>query len=414
MPAAAARPGASPTAVIAVTAMAAGVAQGFGRFTYALVLPAVQADLLGSYALAGLLGTLNVVGYLAGTALVSVASTRLAPAALIRTGLVASTVGLATSAAAPSAVVLAVGMVVAGLGGAFIWVPAPGLAGSVVPVARRGFAVGVVGSGIGISVVLASQLAGLVRRVAGEGAWRQVWAVEAGLAAVVLVVALVWLRPPAADSAAVRVRLSALQAVPGWVGLAGGYAAYGFGYAIYVNYLVAALEEDAGFSPAHASSVFAALGVAMACGGVLLGRLSDRLGRRPVLIGGYVAMATCPLLALTGREPWALVSAVVFGLAMSGIPTVIAAHLGDALHPRSFPAAFGAVTLAFGVAQVAGPQLGGWLTGRTGSFTVAFCVSAVVALVGAGASASMPAGGTTGRGPDPAGALSRPAGPGSG
>jgi MFS family permease len=151
----------------------------------------------------------------------------------------------------------------------------------------------------------------------------------------------------------------------------------------------------------------------MACGGVLVGRLSDRLGRRPALIGGYVAMAACPLLALTGREPWALVSAVVFGLAMSGIPTVIAAHLGDTLHPRSFPAAFGAVTLAFGVAQVAGPQLGGWLTGRTGSFTVAFCVSAAVALAGAGASASMPSAAAPGR-DDSADLLSRPAGPGSG
>jgi hypothetical protein len=35
----AARPATSPSGTIAVTAMAAGVAQGFGRFTYALVLP---------------------------------------------------------------------------------------------------------------------------------------------------------------------------------------------------------------------------------------------------------------------------------------------------------------------------------------------------------------------------------------
>jgi predicted MFS family arabinose efflux permease len=252
---------------------------------------------------------------------VSVASTRLAPADLIRTGLVASTAGLATSAAAPNAAVLAVGMVLAGLGGAFIWVPAPGLAGSVVPSHAAASPSGWSGSGIGVSVVLASQLAGLVRRTrrarargARCGPWRPGWRPWSWSSR--------WCgcgRPPptAPPSASAS---PPCRAVPGWVGLAGGYAAYGFGYAIYVNYLVAALRGGRRLLPRPRLVVFAALGVAMACGGVLVGRLSDRLGRRPALIGGYVRHGACPLLALTGREPWALVSAVVFGLAMSGHP----------------------------------------------------------------------------------------------
>lgn len=381
---------ASPLLVVLLAWAAAAVAQAFGRFTYALVLPAVQADLLGSYAVAGLLGTLNVAGYLLGTALVTVTSTRSEPATLIRIGLVGSTVGLALAAVAPSAVALAVGMTVAGVGGAFIWVPAPGLVGSVVSPERRGLAVGVVGSGIGVGIVFASQLAGAVRRAAGDEAWRQVWAVEAGLAVVVLVAALVWLRPPPVAAGGASVRVSALREVPGWVGLTVGYASYGLTVSLYMNYVVAALEDDAGFSPGHAASVFAALGVAMAVGGVLVGRLSDRTGRRLALITAYATMAACPLLVLTGREPWALLSAVAFGIAMSGIPTVIAAHLSDTLHPRAFAAAFGALTLAFGVAQVVGPQLGGWLASRTGSFTVAFSVAAAAGAVGALASRDLP------------------------
>jgi predicted MFS family arabinose efflux permease len=381
---------ASPWLVIALAWAAAGVAQGFGRFTYALILPAVQEDLLGSYAVAGLLGTLNVAGYLLGTALVTVASTRTEPGRLIRIGLVGSTSGLALAATAPSAPVLALGMTVAGIGGAFIWVPAPGLVGSVVSPERRGLAVGVVGSGIGVGIVFASQLAGAVRRVAGDEAWRQVWAVEAGIAVVVLVAALVWLRPPVAELGGAAVRVSALREVPGWVGLTVGYATYGLTVSLFMSYLVAALEDDAGFTPGHAASVYAALGVSMAVGGVLVGRLSDRTGRRLALIGGYAAMGACPLLVLTGREPWALLSAVAFGIAMSGVPTVIAAHLSDTLHPRAFAAAFGALTLAFGVAQVLGPQLGGWLASRTGSFTLTFTVAATAGLVGAVASRDLP------------------------
>jgi hypothetical protein len=47
--------------------LAAAVAQGFGRFGYALLLPAVNADLVHSCAMARLLDTLNLTAYLAGT-----------------------------------------------------------------------------------------------------------------------------------------------------------------------------------------------------------------------------------------------------------------------------------------------------------------------------------------------------------
>ena len=75
---------------------------------------------------------------------------------------------------------------------------------------------------------------------------------------------------------------------------------------------------------------------------------------------------------------------------MSGAPAVLAAHLADWLDPRRFAAAFGAVTLVFGLAQLVGPQLGGWIADRTGSFTTAFLVAAVAALGAAVASATLP------------------------
>jgi MFS family permease len=75
---------------------------------------------------------------------------------------------------------------------------------------------------------------------------------------------------------------------------------------------------------------------------------------------------------------------------MSGAPAVLAAHLADSLEPRRFAAAFGAVTLVFGLAQLVGPQLGGWIADGTGSFTPAFLVAAAAALGAAVASATLP------------------------
>src|SRR5690349_24444386 len=72
-----------PRVLLPLLVVAAAVAQGFGRFGYALLLPAVNTDLVHSYAIAGLLGTLNLTAYLVGTLVVSLTAHRLAPAASV-------------------------------------------------------------------------------------------------------------------------------------------------------------------------------------------------------------------------------------------------------------------------------------------------------------------------------------------
>jgi MFS family permease len=378
-----------PRVLIPVVVLAAAVAQGFGRFGYALLLPAVNADLVHSYAVAGLLGTLNLIAYLAGTMLVSLTAGRLAPAVSVRGGLLLTTAGLSVLAVAPSVPALMAGMVLAGFGGAMIWVPAPGIAGSAVRASRRGLAIGLAGSGVGVGVMASSGLTALVHAVAGPGAWRPVWGIEAVVSAFVAATAA-WLLRPRVAPVSGPVRISALRAVPGWIGSTLSYGGYGLAVAVYMTFLVAAYEHDAGFGAVHASAVFALVGVCITAGGILLGRWSDSVGRRAAMVWAYVGMTAAILLVPVGAEPWAVLSASVFGLAMSGAPAVLAAHLADTLDPRRFAAAFGAVTLVFGLAQLVGPQLGGWIADRTGSFSTAFLVAAGAALGAAVASATLP------------------------
>lgn len=375
-----------PRSLVVLVALASGVAQAFGRFSYALLLPAIDRDVLGSYAVAGLVGTANVAAYLVATIAVSAVARRFAPASLIRAGLVITTIGLFALWQADSAVGLAVGLALTGAGGAFAWVPAPGLAGSVVRESRRGAAIGLAGSGIGGGIVFASALAALLQSRAGDASWRTVYLIEAVLSVVVLVLCVVFLRPAAHRLDDAEVRSGALRLVPGWWGVVIGYAAYGLAYSVYTSYLVTALEDDAGFSHNHAAGVYTLVGLALVGGGVLLGPASDRWGRGRTLVGGYLVMVVAILMVPLGSGPAASVSAVAFGLMMSGLPAVIAAHLSDVLSPREFAGAFGRCTLAFGVAQLCGPPLGGVLAEATGSFTVAFLLAAAVALVGAMAS----------------------------
>jgi MFS family permease len=382
-----------PRVLLPVLVLAAGVAQGFGRFGYALLLTAVNADLVHSYVVAGLLGTLNLTAYLAGTLLVSLTARSLTPAMAVRLGLLLTTAGLSVLAAASSVPVLGVGMMLAGFGGAMIWVPAPGIAGSAVPISRRGLAIGLTGSGIGIGVMASSGLTALVHDVAGPSSWRPVWGIEAVLSALVAAAAARWLRPTTAPASG-TVRISALRKVPGWIGSTLSYGGYGLAVAVYMTFLVAAYEDDAGFGSDHASAVFALVGVSITAGGILLGRWSDSAGRRRAMVCAYLGMTAAILLVPVGAEPWAVISAIVFGLAMSGAPAVLAAHLADFLDPRRFAAAFGAVTLVFGLVQLVGPQLGGWIADRAGSFSTVFLLAAGAALGAAIASATLPRRGT--------------------
>lgn len=375
---------------IAVAMLAVGVAQGFGRFTYPLLMPAIDADLLHSYVLAGFLGSLNLAAYLGGTVIASLASGRIEPPILIRLGVVVGAAGLGTLSMADGIALLATGQVATGIAGALIWIPAPGVVGAIVPPERRGVAIGLLGSGIGVSIFAASQLTAFVRATAGAEGWREVWAIEAVVATLVGIAAWRFLRAERSGFAPARVRLDALRLVPGWPGLTLAYAAYGLSYSLFMSFLVAALEHDAGFAPERAARVFAVVGISLTFGGILLGRLSDHVGRRPALVWGFVVKAICALGILVGREPWVSLSAVAFGIMMSGLGSVVAAAVADDLDPRAFPAAFGAITLCFGVAQMVGPQLGGWIAEHSGSFTTVFVLSAAAALGGSAASLAIP------------------------
>ena len=386
--------------VLALVMAGACVAQSFGRFTYGVVLPGVRDDLLGSNRAAGLLGTVNVTAYLAGTVVVAALSSRLALVTLIRIGLCFSTAGLLLASTAEGAGVLVVALVAMGLGGAAIWIPSPRVASGALPPHRRGLAAGLVGMGIGIGIVFAGRLSDALRDGGGDDdSWQDVYRVEAIIGVVVLVAAVLFLREGEDEAAVVDAAppraggfggFAALRRIDGWLALTLAYAAFGFMYLLVFAFLVARLEDDSGFSADRASTMFSVVGVATVFGGVLLGQLSDRIGRRATMVGAFLAFGAATLLILPGRQPWVTVGVVGVGLAFAGLPAVIAAYVVDATDAASYGPAYSAATLAFGVAQMCAPQVGGLLADWRGSFAPVFALSALVALAGAVVSARLP------------------------
>ena len=366
--------------------LASMVAQSFGRFTYPVLLKAIDAEVLGSLTKAGSLGTVSLAAYLVGTAVVSWASTRFDPTSIVKVGLSLSLIGLLVLWTASSFAALAAGLAVAGLGSAGVWVPAPGIAATLAGPERAGMAIGIVGAGIGLGITIVGPLTNLVRAVAGPGAWRPVYGIEAAVAAAVLVAVVAFVRPAggrvAGGGTAGRPRLSAVRNVPGWPWLIAAFGVFGAGYSLFFYFFITQLQDE-GWSQSSTNLVSSLLGAASIAGGIVFGRLSDRIGRPPAMVAAFVILASAPLLTLTARLLPVLLGAVGYGLCVSGAPTAIGAHVADHLSGRAFGAAFGSLTFVFGVGQLAGPQVAGFVADRTDSFAVPFVASSLLALVGA-------------------------------
>lgn len=364
--------------VVLVVAGAAGVSQTFGRFTYSLLLTDIRDDFGLSNTVAGGIGTINLVAYLAGTVVVSLTVARLGVSLTTRLGILTSTIGIAVLAWSPGLPVLVLGQLVTGFAGAAVWVTAPSLASARIDPARRGLAIGLTGSGIGGAIVVAS----LVGANLPSSSWRRVYVVLFVLALVISLAALVLLRDDveSGPSAPGRPRP---DAIPGWRPLLGAYALFGLSLALFVNFLVAALRDDAGYGQAEAAAAFSAFGFGTIFGGLTFGSLSDRWGRRRALLGAFALMTATSLVIPTGARPWATVAAFGFGVAFTAVPTGVAARIRDCVDGADFGRSFGVATLAFGAALMIGPQLGGVIGDLTGSFTPVFLIAAGASAVGA-------------------------------
>lgn len=113
----------------------------------------------------------------------------------------------------------------------------------------------------------------------------------------------------------------------------------------------------------------------------VLGALSDRIGRRPViLVSLLIEAAGFALTALAGTLPLLLVARFVGGLGASNIGSAQAV-VADVTAPRDRARGMGMVGAAIGLGFVVGPALGGVLAGL--GATVPFWAALVVALLNA-------------------------------
>ncbi|HEY9240069.1 MAG TPA: MFS transporter, partial [Burkholderiaceae bacterium] len=106
-----------------------------------------------------------------------------------------------------------------------------------------------------------------------------------------------------------------------------------------------------------------AFGVANFFGSPILGRLSDRYGRRPVLLIGFSGLALSFFVTGLATALWMLVAVRLFSGAMQANIAVANAYVADITQPEHRAKAFGQLGAMLGMGFILGPVLGGLLGG---------------------------------------------------
>jgi MFS family permease len=139
---------------------------------------------------------------------------------------------------------------------------------------------------------------------------------------------------------------------------------------------------DIGFSTGEAAVVLSMIGIASIPGRLIMGIVSDRVGRKSAIIICTLLQSGAMVWLIWAQDLWMFyLFAVVFGFAYSGFGSSMAAIIGDTFGLGQIGAIFGLLEVGFGFGAATGPAIGGLIFDISHSYTIAFLIGAGVMLV---------------------------------
>lgn len=115
--------------------------------------------------------------------------------------------------------------------------------------------------------------------------------------------------------------------------------------------------------------------------GPFWGRLSDRMGRKPVIMICLAGAAVSYVMLGLASQLWMVFAARGFAGLMAGNLGVASAMMADITTPENRARGMGLIGAAFGLGIVLGPMLGGLLSGDSASFTLPCIVAGFMSVL---------------------------------
>jgi predicted MFS family arabinose efflux permease len=351
------------------------IALGLTRFSYALLLPAMKADLGWSFAQAGAMNTANALGYLLGALAFPFVSRRWSVGLCFIAGCVLTAALMTIGGLVSDTHALLAQRVVTGISSALIFVGGGVLAARLASAHPRdaGLVLGLFYGGAGSGIVVAALLVPLTT-FSGPHGWQWAWFALAAACALASIAAIAAARriehsePAPALSAAHAASAPRPGPLP-WRRfgfMLAGYALFGVGYIGYMTFLIALLRA-AGMSATVVTAFYVLLGLATIVSSRLWSGLLNRMsgGQALAVFNAVLAFATV-MPALFTQPVVAFVSGALFGATFLSAVASTTAFVRHNLPAMQWTRGIGAFTIVFAVGQIVGPIVIGWISDGAG------------------------------------------------
>ena len=379
-----ARAGPNPWLVLTGLSLGVLVTNGFARFAYGLILPAMRDDLGWSYAQAGWLNTANAAGYVIGAVATLVALRRIDAGRLFGWGFAATVLALMATGLLPDLWWQSLWRFTAGLTGALSFATAGALAARLFADDPRRNALGIgilFGSGGGMAIVLSGASLPPMLQSWGNASWPWAWIMVGGVSLAFLPLGL-WaarVAEPAAAPDGGAARLPLMRMLPELA----GYAGFGLGYIVYLTFLSAWMAEQAA-GVAQVTAVWVLLGACITLSPLLWRGVFARHDGGVPLAMVLACIATGSALPVLWPGTLGLVlSALIFGASVFMAPSAVTSFIRRNLPAAAWGRAIGLFTVVFACAQTIGPWAAGLIGDLAGSIGPGLLVAAGVLAAGA-------------------------------
>jgi len=262
-------------------------------------------------------------------------------------------------------------------------------------VRRRGLALGIVSSGAGLGTIVMAPLAGYF--ILGQG-WRFAFAFLGLIAwAFIIPFGLLLKREPAeigalpdgtadppsrhpADSAGRGFPLR-VYTTPAYWALFFIWLAYSFGLHAVMTHVVN-FAQDTGVSLASAALILSLLGVASIPGRLLMGALSDRIGKgETAALCAFLQGVSLLGLIGAGEARHFYLFALVYGFAYGGLDPPTAGLVGELFGLEYVGTVMGTLVISWGLGAALGPAFAGYIFDIRGDYSPAFLTAALLMLL---------------------------------
>lgn len=355
---------ASPLRMALAGMFAMVVAMGIGRFAYTPILPGMMEELGLSAAEAGWIASANYLGYLVG-ALASAGGwahgheRRMVMGGLAGTALLCALMGFTQSVA-----MFLVIRFLAGVASAFVMVFMASIVFSHLGRAGRDDLQALHFGGVGLGIATTAALMGIL--IADHASWTAGWFWSAAISLLgFTLVALLLDRGPAGNG--VDRREPPLPKSRELSRIILSYGLFGFGYVVTATFLITIVRQGGG-TRGFEAMVWLVTGAAGFVSVWLWQKVAMRIG----LYGAYAA--SCLVEAVGVAASVALggyAGPLLGGLLLGGTfiaATTLGLQAGRLLAPLALRRLFALMTASFGVGQIVGPIVAGYLAEWTGSF----------------------------------------------